>query len=553
MSQFLNTIKPPPILDENGNYSYSMVTGATDTNLTGVCYKIPDRIIPVVFVPGVMGTNLKGSHQKTKPDSGLWRLDSSNTLLWWLGRGATMRRNLLSPSVTEVDDGGWIDHEDETDNVLFPSRRGRNWGEVAWMSYGEFLIWLQGALNDFDSCQGGVRDKLISVDLQADWNETPLTKDEVALSYKYLYPVHACGYNWLDSNAVSAERLNNRITEIKNNYQSKGKKCEKVIIITHSMGGLVARYYSQYLSGEQNILGIVHGVMPSVGAAATYTRMKSGAEGNGVVSHIAKTVMGETEAESIINAIGAKILGENAAEMTAVLSQSPGPLQLLPGTEYGLHWLKFKAGNQVCSKPKTEPFEEIYSVRGKWWSLCEDHLINPNNTKHNKIQMDKDWESYFSMLTEKVQPVINDLQGKFHKNTYAFYSGSDSFLSYGDVKWHAVSPLVEAKEHMDNILNAPLSVLTDLSYTRQVCGVVSYNQESVNFLNTFRMSQPEEPGDGTVPFRSGCIPYAYLKSCLEVSVGHEPAYKNSDKARDFVLRAVVKITQSINETSLAYK
>lgn len=67
------------------------------------------------------------------------------------------------------------------------------------------------------------------------------------------------------------------------------------------------------------------------------------------------------------------------------------------------------------------------------------------------------------------------------------------------------------------------------------------------------MSQPEEPGDGTVPFRSGHIPFDYLKSCLEVSVGHEPAYKDSEKARNFVLRAVVKITQSINETSLAYK
>ncbi len=59
-------------------------------------------------------------------------------------------------------------------------------------------------------------------------------------------------------------------------------KCHKVILVTHSMGGLVARYYSECLTepgpGRDKIYGIVHGVMPSIGAAATYTRMKRGTE-----------------------------------------------------------------------------------------------------------------------------------------------------------------------------------------------------------------------------------------------------------------------------------
>lgn len=548
-----NKITAPPILDENGNYSYSMATGRTDTNLTAICYKIPDRVIPVIFVPGVMGSNLKAKKQKYKFPGDLWRLDSAGSLAWWLGRGPIMRRNLLAPDVTEVDNNGSIDNEEATDNGLFPSRRERGWGEVAYMSYGSFLSWLQNALNDFEHCHGGLRDKLIDVDLQATWNESALTKDEVSLSYKYLYPVYACGYNWLDSNIESANRLNGRITEIKNYYHSKGNKCEKVIIVTHSMGGLVARYYSEYLNGEDNILGIVHGVMPSLGAAATYTRMKSGAEGNGVVSHIATTALGKTGMDSIETAVGAKILGENAAEMTAVLSQSPGPLQLLPGREYGTHWLKFQAGNQSCSKPESDPFIDIYTVRGKWWSLCEDHLINPNNITNDKYQMNKDWLQYLVIITKKVQPFINNMVGKFHKNTYAFYSSSDKYISYGNVQWHSVSPLVEAKEHMDDLMEAPAEVLTDTSSTRVVQGVLNYTQKPLYYLTTFNMSQPDELGDGTVPHRSGCIPRNYLKSCLEVDVGHEPAYRDSDKARDFVLRAIIKISQSVNETSLAYK
>jgi triacylglycerol esterase/lipase EstA (alpha/beta hydrolase family) len=60
---------------------------------------------------------------------------------------------------------------------------------------------------------------------------------------------------------------------------ASGRKCEKVILVTHSMGGLVARYYSELLDGDfgqKNILGIVHGVMPDRGAPMAYKRMKAG-------------------------------------------------------------------------------------------------------------------------------------------------------------------------------------------------------------------------------------------------------------------------------------
>lgn len=105
---------------------------------------------------------------------------------------------------------------------------------------------------------------------------------------------------------------------------------------------------------------------------------------------------------------------------------------------------------------------------------------------------------------------------------------------------------------MDYLMDASTVANSDISETRQVDSVFNYAQNPLYFTNTFRLSQPEDPGDGTVPSRSGSISRDYLKSCLEVSVGHEPAYKDSDKARDFVLRSIVKITKSVNETSLAY-
>jgi triacylglycerol esterase/lipase EstA (alpha/beta hydrolase family) len=127
-----------------------------------------------------------------------------------------------------------------------------------------------------------LRERLMDKPLGAEIGESNLTSDEVALSYQYLFPVHAVGYNWLQSNVDSAQALAGRIDKIIGDYKASGRKCEKVILVTHSMGGLVARYYSELLDGDfgqKNILGIVHGVMPDRGAPMAYKRMKAGEAG----------------------------------------------------------------------------------------------------------------------------------------------------------------------------------------------------------------------------------------------------------------------------------
>ena len=216
------------------------------------------------------------------------------------------------------------------------------------MSYGTFLPWLQEALNDNQtmlknktSKNGSLtlRERLMDKPLGAEIGESNLTSDEVALSYQYLFPVHAVGYNWLQSNVDSAQALAGRIDKIINDYKASGRKCEKVILVTHSMGELVARYYSELLEGDygkKNILGIVHGVMPDRGAPMAYKRMKAGEAG-----------------------ITGLVIGGNGAEMTAVLSQAPGPLQLLPGKGYGMGWFHVEGLKQPL--PQTNPYTEIYT------------------------------------------------------------------------------------------------------------------------------------------------------------------------------------------------
>lgn len=537
--------RPVPIrYDKKGNPYWDSALSKPD-NSVAVAMMVPDRIIPVIFVPGVMGSNLRGSKPETKGVS--WRLDSSTSMKPWLVRGAKRRKETLQPQLMQVDNEGRIPSGTQQDNEEL---RRRGWGEVGNYSYGDFLVWLENTLNDYNHPHGGVRDSLIGSVLQAEKGEAALTKEEVGLSYRYRFPVYACGYNWLDSNAISSIQLQKRIKEIIQRYRKARNKCEKVVIVTHSMGGLVARHCSQVLGMESKIFGIVHGVMPAIGAAATYRRMKAGTEnpGGGIAGWFG-------------GYMASKALGEDAAEMTAVLSTAPGPLQLLPTPEYGNGWLQIKNGAQEYFLPKqNDPYSEIYTVRGEWWGLCEDHLVNPLNdarqAKVRQAQMDVDWDNFEETINRSVKIFHQDITRKYHPNSHAFYSGDSSKRAYGNVIWHGVSKAGESLLS-GNRPSYPMAGQAlnsgELGASRTIASPLGGTGWKKGVQQSYTLSGPEEAGDGTVPLRSGIAPRAYVTSMLSVNVGHEPAYKESEPARLYTVRAIVKIMQSVSQTSLSYE
>ena len=85
--------------DNRGNPYWQSTTSPPD-NSVGVCLMVPDRIIPVIFVPGVMGSNLIGKGADGKKHK--WLLDSNETMLPWLIRGAEFRKRTLNPAQIEV-------------------------------------------------------------------------------------------------------------------------------------------------------------------------------------------------------------------------------------------------------------------------------------------------------------------------------------------------------------------------------------------------------------------------------------------------------------------
>jgi pimeloyl-ACP methyl ester carboxylesterase len=515
----------PATVADDGSCHYTSVTSAPDDS-TAVCYFIPDRVIPVIFVPGVMGSNLMSTDTKTKGNP-VWLVNSGLGVgIQWIGRGAEIRKQKLDPNNTDVFDGGEIPSGTKQSEAEL---RRRGWGTVANMSYGTFLPMLENALNDAHESKSGLRAQLRQDLVSKAPGVSVLSHDEVALSYKYYMPVHAVGYNWLQSNKDSARHLAAKIKEFTDCYKKQNKTCEKVIVVTHSMGGLVARYYSEVDNHRDQILGIVHAVMPTTGSATAYKRVTAGTDG----------VVGNA-------------LGPDTETMTPVFAQSPGPLQLLPGVDYGMGWLKIRDGNSLTSLPVVDPYAEVYLQRGKWWSLVNDKLINPMDPQKKSI--DADWMWYATLMKKEVKPFHEAICGKFHQSTYAFYGDDEKHRTWGDVIWKRQLP----SGGFFNTQSPPMSELMDRqSIDNSGTGTQTFD----NVVNGwyarehFVLQDAAENGDGTVPIRSGRAPTGQsgVQACVAYpGVDHEGAYKNRPQQL-FALWAVTRIVANVKGTLLEYK
>ena len=581
----------------------------SDNSIENITLKKERQVIPIIFLPGVMGSNLKAKSQKNKYDDdddskddnteSIWCLDDNISvakwLLWGVGNSQA-RRKKLDPKKTDVDNRGkvvdaainqiniiqaydMVEDQDinpsneptqvqidkaiknHPENKLFGTRRERGWGTVGYMSYGEFLETFQSFLFQ---ANGQLSDKLRSLtrvpsfELDKDENEgkektkLTFTQTQIDICENYDLPLYAMGYNWLESNEKSAKRLKTLVEKtIPAFYKKQGRICDKVILITHSMGGLVARYYTEVLGGREKVYGVINGVQPATGAVAAYTRMKRGNEANWAI---------------------ANVLGKDAAEMTAVLGQAPGPLQLLPSADYGMGWLTI-TNPEIKSDyyPKTDPYKEIYLNKKDWWCVCEPHLINPFNTKHNQTQMQYDWEVYENLINREVKPFHEAISKKYFKNTYVFYgidhqnNIQDKYLTYDTAHWRghyiqgykseAKKPVkipLGAKNRLDlsEILETR-TLTTENNYWDEVQRKagrthVMYKDYEGNIAESYTLKPAIGNGDGTVPQRSGEISLESIKARMHLPIEHEPAYKNSI-TQEFTLRAIVDILLEVNK------
>jgi hypothetical protein len=463
----------------------------------------PGKIIPVIFLPGVMGSNLRMTKKRQdelkRPDNRAWRPDDLVDLSgnyevarktgmggWFRSASPAQRQLDFDPENTEVEYYHYTESKDRFDpegketleadarhqNVPdglvpipplmgyrfaqsiqptkpnpVPARkrqmpaqiaRWRGWSEVLFAgAYGQMLKTAELLLNNM----------FVKEQLNPTWlsvlsdpqtfgatSGTAITEKDIKKICNCWYPVHAMGYNFLKSNGESAVVIANRIRGLVLGYQKRGFKCDEVIIVTHSMGGILARAlihpeYGNLLNDKTvKVLGMYHSVMPTLGAAAAYRRMRFGFQ----------------EKEGIKAQYFAEIIAIDGQHATAILANTPGPLELLPAAGYGKDWLKVVdgCGRTIRSWPQGDEnaLENIYlQPQNNWWRLINPEWVNPGQVR---VQNGGGIEHVIKRL-KTANKFLNAIETTFHPtHCYASYCASNEHKAYGDLVFKVTNPEV---------------------------------------------------------------------------------------------------------------
>lgn len=605
-------------LNENGNHEGEFTLGVggwaeytvhmtetTDTIRHDVVVP-PDKVIPVIFLPGVMGSNLRMSKVRQerleRKDNRAWRPDDiSKTDVvrgegfggWFKNASPAQRQLDFDPNQTEVeyyhytenkgrfDPQGAETLESDTRHKNVPDSlapipplmghftsfaadpgadalnkqrkfatvaqvaRWRGWSEVFFAGpYGTMLKTTEKYLNNIVKkgeisplwkarpndalpgahAGGGELTELLMQDPRKFGASAggPLSVSDLKQIAPCWYPVHAMGYNFIRSNGVSAVVIANRIRGLVKGYRNRGLKCEEVIIITHSMGGLLARAlihprYGNLLSDKEvKVLGIYHNVMPTMGAAGAYKRMRFGFREN----H-------NSTLPGYVDGLSAQVLGADGENATAILANAPAPLEMMPGAAYGTDWLKVtnEGGKVLCSWPSglETALDGIYLQPPKaWWRLINPKWVNPGNVAEESGGGMKNVQLRLKMASA----FLRSIESTFHPVTYASYCASPDQASYGEIVFKATSSGGNDVDHNGAFIPWPSPETWELLSDD---GKGQLTAKAGARIMTLRLQPASAAGDQTVPAdRSAC----HIKGVLFEHGNHGRGYEHQSSYAD---------------------
>jgi hypothetical protein len=283
--------------------------------------------VPIIFVPGIMGSRL------LFPGGSNWDPDSSFGILEWATRDAGEKRRDLDvvfrPSARTfntfsndplVDATLQLANNETLKNIAAAAHvttsafyAARGWAGVSWRFYGEALILLETTLNV----------------------GTPLLT-------AVPNPVYAFAYDWRQPNRANGLKLAAFVDQVLTR-----ESATKIALVTHSMGGLVARAASLVPTVLAKVNGVVHSAQPSIGAIAAYRRYQTGCmsafDGKGVVERLLQVIMGKTN-----------------EEYAAITSGIPSSVELTPNRQFG----QFSNMTWLVTTPPTDQTQIYEAYKG---------------------------------------------------------------------------------------------------------------------------------------------------------------------------------------------
>jgi len=516
---------------------------------TDVAYQlqVQREAIPLIFVPGLLGTCLRlsgtdgwGASGKTGLPNSRWYPSSLPWMfLHFIGRsGAYRKKMLVGPRFFNA---GFL--EPDNDKIIGD-------GFKAILSdYCKFLNLLKKPE------AGGPVAKAVG-GKGPDWG--PLSKI-------FEFPVYAFGYNWTDSNRNSGKKLAKRIEEIIEEARKVTGLCERVILITHSMGGLVARWASKMEKAEESILGIIHGVQPATGAPSAYWRMKAGFEREQAYGYIEEVILSTVKGVAV-----SSVFGSTGDTVTPLFANIPSVLQLLPNKLHRTNdgekeWLRItQDGKTIKALPESNPYEEIYRIKAevrpkgdvnpssnKYWGLVDPEILDPEcvpeggegetgeKWKKNRLDRMTDqlvaraqaWKEYNGRL-DRAEEFHDELGDYQHPQTF-------NLRGIGQPTADVVELRIESVGKVDNPYPK-----------REFRG---FFRNSKGKLKRAVLQQPEGDGDGTVPRSSaGALDNLdangkQLPGDQAASVGHQGAYEDLG-VQKFAIEAIKALCRVRFET-----
>ena len=305
---------------------------------------IDTKICPIIFVPGVMGTRLRLPNGSYK-----WDPDSAKEMIRLQWADGKTKRNIFDSDADAVV----IDDED----IYIEEGTSFKFNPVAGITQ-YFTIEERRKAREISLKQG-------FVSLVGDFYRNFLLKTHEKFK-DYGMPVYAVGYDWRQSNKKSGQgTLTPAINKILETEQA-----ENCVIITHSMGGLVARAaIKQSKELEAKILGVIHVVQPVFGATVLYRRFFTG-----TIRRYDSTSV--KPMARIADKVLFDILGGTPHEFGENMSSLQGPLELLPTNSYNHNqnnsegWLRWEVNSwetfdgsepsKFTSRHKDTDFSDVY-------------------------------------------------------------------------------------------------------------------------------------------------------------------------------------------------
>ncbi|WP_323141465.1 esterase/lipase family protein [Massilia phyllosphaerae] len=547
---------PNLVPQPDGSWVGHTVLTPTAMHTRGLFTMPPSKVVPVIVVPGIMGSNLRSSTNRNGPANrelgrgeAAWRAPNGTfeglyAAHVWKNRKPRTRQLILDADNLEVDDGGRITLPDDAGRygATIEEVRKRGWGEVHWDSYGKLLYELYIGLNR--TFEMDVHDK--SRVLRGHWRDVmecdparwgvrsieKITEKELEKHADYYFPVYASGYNWLASCEESAKDLRKRIEQIIGFWHQGTRQCHKVILVTHSMGGLVARACARQM--PDSVLGIVHGVMPALGAPVCYRRIACGTE---------KWSPSNSSVDNEKAQCVAEILGEVPASTMAVMATSPGALQLLPNHLYPKPWLHVHmvsrvnnkdVGRDVVHLPVGNPYD-MYRDMDSWYRLVDPQLVDPADKYRRDVNKIK---HAVRTAIDSAERFHRDTLGSYyHPNTYVFYGADQAQMSFGAVRWVARDPGKGAVFTEANVRDAARTGYAASGGRR----VRVEGRTDLHFVP----ARQDVAGDGTVPYQSGAAPGENARQVFDIrGFDHQGAF-NHDAVLLLTRHLIVKMVQAL--------